>query len=236
MAICKDVIQLGVIIETPIWFYIRFYAEQHGIPRPRLYLRQRGFCPLRGHKSIKDVLEKQTFQCVKNDSKLHWREINAFLNICYNVDEYHIAGDGDNVPLCVQLGVLHDRLGLELYCIPSKLEGNHAVLPRVDLLQTHVFFKSELSQILIPNTIRSIKSRVFVECPNLEELSLPASVTSIGNQRDLDSLAPDCPRLQAITVNPVKPKYFGIDGVLYCKGNGCLLTYPTDKSGSFYFT
>ena len=46
MAICKDVIQPGVIIETPIWFYIRFYAEQHGIPRPRLYLRQRGFCPL----------------------------------------------------------------------------------------------------------------------------------------------------------------------------------------------
>mgnify|MGYP000194975877 CR=1 FL=1 len=45
--ICKDVIQPGVIIEPPIWFYIRFYAEQHGIPRPRLYLRQRGFCPLR---------------------------------------------------------------------------------------------------------------------------------------------------------------------------------------------
>ena len=108
--------------------------------------------------------------------------------------------------------MLHDRLGLELYCIPSKLEGDHAVLPGVDVLQTHAFFQSELSQILLPNTSRSIKGQIFVECPNLEELSLPASVTSIGNQRDLDSPALDCPKLQAITVNPVNPKYFGIEG------------------------
>lgn len=148
---------------------------------------------------------------MKNDSKLHWRKIDAFLNACYNVDEYHIAGDGDNIPLCVRLGVLHDRLGLELYCIPLKLEGDHAVLPGVDVLQTHAFFQSELSQILLPNTIRSIKGQIFAECPNLEELSLPASVTSIGNQRDLDSPALDCPKLQAITVNPVNPKYFGIE-------------------------
>ena len=211
MAICKDVIQPRVIIETPIWFYIRFYAEQHGIPRPRLYLRQRGLCPLRGHKSIKDVLKKQTFQCVKNDSKLHWHKIDAFLNACSNVDEYRIIGDSGNVSLRVLICVLHDRLGLELYRIPPKLKGNLAMLSGVDLLQTHAFFQSELSQILLPNKIRSIKGQIFVECPNLEELSLPASVTSIGNQRDLDSPALDCPKLQAITVNPVNPKYFGIE-------------------------
>lgn len=190
------------------------------------------FVPYDKYKSIDDVLQGQTFQCVKNDSKLHWRKIDAFLNACSNVDEYRIIGDNDNVSLRVQLGVLHDRLGLELYRIPPKLKGNLAMLSGVDLLQTHAFFQSELSQILLPNTIRSIKGQVFVDCPNLEELSLPASVTSIGNQRDLDSPALDRPKLQAITVNPVNPKYFGIDGVLYCEENGCLLTCPTDKSGS----
>lgn len=73
----------------------------------------------------------------------------------------------------------------------------------------------------------------FEDCTNLESLYLPASVTSIGDQPDWDSPAANCPKLQAITVDPANPKYFSIDGVLYCKDNGCLLTYPSGKSGSF---
>lgn len=36
------------------------------------------FVPYDKYKSIDDVLQGQTFQCVKNDSKLHWRKIDAF--------------------------------------------------------------------------------------------------------------------------------------------------------------
>lgn len=232
----ENIFEPGIIIETPIWSYARYYAEQHGIPVHAYLCDDEDFVPYGEYKSIKDVLEKQTFQCVKKitiDPKLLWREIYAFLNACSNVDEYRIVGDSDNGPLRVRLGVLHGRWGLDLYRIPPKLKGDLALLPGVALLQPHAFFQSELSHILLPDTICSIKGRVFTECPNLEELSLPASVISIGNQRDLDSPVADCPKLQTITVDPANPKYFSIDGVLYCKENGYLLTYPTGKSGPF---
>ena len=39
--------------------------------------------------------------------------------------------------------------------------------------------------------------------------------------------------LPGIKNTPAHCEYFSIDGVLYCKDNGCLLTYPSGKSGSF---
>lgn len=39
--------------------------------------------------------------------------------------------------------------------------------------------------------------------------------------------------LPGIKNTPAHCVYFSIDGVLYCKDNGCLLTYPSGKSGSF---
>lgn len=92
---------------------------------------------------------------------------------------------------------------------------------------------AQRSRIALLHALCTIDELAFEDCTNLESLYLPASVTSIGDQPDWDSPVADCPKLQAITVDSANPKYFSIDGVLYCKDNGCLLTYPSGKSGSF---
>ena len=116
------------------------------------------------------------------------------------------------------------------------MKGIFAVPSGVEALRRHAFFRSALTQVILPDTLCTIDELAFEDCTNLESLYLPASVTSvtsIGDQPDWDSPAANCPKLQAITVDPANPKYFSIDGVLYCKDNGCLLTYPSGKSGSF---
>lgn len=113
------------------------------------------------------------------------------------------------------------------------MKGIFAVPSGVEALRRHAFFRSALTQVILPDTLCAIDELAFEDCTNLESLYLPVSVTSIGDQPDWDSPVANCPKLQAITVDPANPKYFSIDGVLYCKDNGCLLTYPSGKSGSF---
>jgi len=74
----------------------------------------------------------------------------------------------------------------------------------------HAFFRSALTQITLPDTLCTIDELAFEDCPNLESLSFPASVTCIGDQPDWDSPVADCPKLQSITVDPANLKYFSI--------------------------
>ena len=187
----------------------------------------------------KDILEKQTFQCVKKIKFIpgqHYFKTDVFLDLCSNVDEYYIVDSVDEIPPRGRDSVLYCRSGLELYRVPPKMKGIFAVPSGVEALRRHAFFRSALTQVILPDTLCTIDELAFEDCTNLESLYLPASVTSvtsIGDQPDWDSPAANCPKLQAITVDPANPKYFSIDGVLYCKDNGCLLTYPSGKSGSF---
>lgn len=232
----ENIFEPGIIIETPIWSYARYYAEQHGIPVHAYLCNDEDFVPYGEYKSIKDVLEKQTFQCVKKIKLIPGQscfETDEFLDLCSNVDEYCIVDSDDECPLCVKDGVLYYRSGLELYRVPPKMEGVFAVPSGVDALRMHAFFRSALTQITLPNTLCTIDELAFEDCPNLESLSFPASVTCIGDQPDWDSPVADCPKLQSITVDPANPKYFSIDGVLYSKENDYLLAYPSGKSGPF---
>lgn len=184
----------------------------------------------------KDILEKQTFQCMKKIKFIPGQrcfKTDVFLDLCSNVDEYCIVDSVDEIPPRVRDGVLYCRSGLELYRVPPKMKGIFAVPSGVEALRRHAFFRSALTQVILPDTLCAIDELAFEDCANLESLYLPASVTSIGDQPDWDSPVANCPKLQAITVDPANPKYFSIDGVLYCKDNGCLLTYPSGKSGSF---
>ena len=248
----ENIFEPGIIIETPIWSYARYYAEQHGIPVHAYLCDDEDFVPYGEYKSIKDVLEKQTFQCVKKiklipgQSCFETDETDKFLDLCSNVDEYciidsddesllrvRIVDSDDEYSLCVKDGVLYCRSGLELYRVPPKMEGVFAVPSGVDALRMHAFFRSALTQITLPDTLCTIDELAFEDCPNLESLSFPASVTCIGDQPDWDSPVADCPKLQSITVDPANLKYFSIDGVLYSKENDCLLAYPSGKSGPF---
>lgn len=184
----------------------------------------------------KDILEKQTFQCVKKIKFIPGQrcfKTDAFLDLCPNVDEHCIVDSDDESPLRVRDGVLYYRSGLGAYRVPPKMKGVFTVPSRVDALRRHAFFRSALTQIILPDTLCTINELAFEDYTNLKSLYLSASVTSIGDPLDWDFPVVDCPKLQAITVDSTNPKYFSIDGVFYRKGNGCLLTCPSGKSRAF---
>ena len=71
----------------------------------------------------KDILEKQTFQCVKKIKFIPGQrrfKTDVFLNLCPNVDEHWIVDSDDESPVRVRDGVLYCRSGLELYHVPQK--------------------------------------------------------------------------------------------------------------------
>ena len=74
----------------------------------------------------KDILEKQTFQCVKKIKFIpgqHYFKTDVFLDLCSNVDEYYIVDSVDEIPPRGRDSVLYCRSGLELYRVPPKMKG-----------------------------------------------------------------------------------------------------------------
>ena len=92
----------------------------------------------------KDILEKQTFQCVKKIKFIPGQrcfKTDVFLDLCSNVDEYCIVDSVDEIPPRVRDGVLYCRSGLELYRVPPKMKGIFAVPSGVEALRRHAFFR-----------------------------------------------------------------------------------------------
>ena len=87
----------------------------------------------------------------------------------------------------------------------------------------------KLSNIELPNTIKTIKEYAFASCFKLEEIELPASVTEIGNQA-----FDDCRSLRTIVVRGTTPaKLTGSNQFLKLDG---LKIYVPSKSLNDYLT
>ena len=81
---------------------------------------------------------------------------------------------------------------------------------------------------VIRNGVTSIGIVAFSGCYSLSEVSIPDSVTSIGDY------AFTCTSLTDITVDSNNPKYCSVDGVLFDKYKTRLIQYPTEKNASNY--
>lgn len=87
----------------------------------------------------------------------------------------------------------------------------------------------ELSDYILPNTVTSICDRAFGECNSLCSITLPAGLTSFGNQE-----LSDCVSFSSINVDPANPCYSSLDGVLFDKEQTTLICYPCAKELSEY--
>jgi len=87
---------------------------------------------------------------------------------------------------------------------------------------------TELTSIVIPNTIKKISVGAFSLCSSLTEINIPASVTHIDSGAFYES------GISAINVDSANESYSSLDGVLFDKDKTELLKYPTCKSGSSY--
>jgi len=86
-----------------------------------------------------------------------------------------------------------------------------------------------LTNISIPNSVTSIGNGAFMNCYSLTSITIPDSVTSIGAMAFLL-----CTSLTAINVASDNTNYSSDQGILYNKNRTLLLTYPSGKTGSAF--
>jgi len=85
-----------------------------------------------------------------------------------------------------------------------------------------------LTSLTIPNSVTSIGEGAFSGCTSLASVTIGNSVTSIG-----DGAFSGCTSLNAITVEALNSFYSSVDGVLFNKSQTTLIRYPGGKAGSY---
>ncbi|NLT09737.1 MAG: leucine-rich repeat protein [Ruminococcus sp.] len=99
--------------------------------------------------------------------------------------------------------------------IPDTIEG----LPVTEIGKNVFAGMSELTAVVIPDTVKSIGERSFSACPNLSSVTMGKSVTGMGGYA-----FSACPKLCSFTVSAENPTYLSKDGCLMSeKGNRLVL-------------
>jgi hypothetical protein len=123
-------------------------------------------------------------------------------------------------------GVLLDKGGSVLIQYPCKLSGHYAIPTGVQLLADRAFYSSSLSSVQMPSSLTVIGDAVFANS-RLTNAHIPHSVISIGERVFANNY------FTSITVDPGNQNYSSLDDVLFDKTFSELITYPSEKSGSY---
>ncbi len=109
-------------------------------------------------------------------------------------------------------GVLFDKSETKLVAYPGGRSGAYAV----------------------PTSVITVGGNAFEGCVGLTEVSIPASVTSLGSYSTTDYCPfKGCTSLNSITIDSDNPNYSDIGGVLCSKDETELIRFPAGKTGSF---
>lgn len=77
--------------------------------------------------------------------------------------------------------------------------------------------------------VTRIAQNAFFFSPDLQEVTLPASVTAIGDQA-----FSWCTKLKSIKVDAASKDFTEVDGILFSKSKDTLVSYPAGKEGKSY--
>lgn len=106
-------------------------------------------------------------------------------------------------------------------------------------LPKYTFYDTNLKAFIIPKNITKVGYQAFAYCRQLTSITIPASVTSIGDEGAGEATAaiPGCTNLKEFIVAADNIDYEAIDGVLYHKredGKQSLICYPSQKADTSF--
>jgi hypothetical protein len=92
------------------------------------------------------------------------------------------------------------------------------------------FWCAGLISVTIPNSVTTMGNEIFSGCTNLTGvISIPAGVTNLDH-----GIVANCTKVTAIQVADGNPNYIAQDGVLYNKAKTQLIAYPAGKTGASF--
>ena len=104
--------------------------------------------------------------------------------------------------------------------------GGEVTVPEgVEVLGEWAFNRANVTKVNLPETLKEIECYCFFECRELEDITLPASLSKIGK---MQSFAYNT-SLKAINVAESNPYFVSVDGVLFSKNKTKLLYYPAGR-------
>ena len=102
--------------------------------------------------------------------------------------------------------------------------GDVIIPDGVTAIAERAFCNSEITTVVLPESLETIHTEAFAMCGTLKELYIPAGVKEIGD-------APGflCSKLAKISVDSANKNYRAVDDVLYTKDMKTLIQYPIGK-------
>ncbi len=105
--------------------------------------------------------------------------------------------------------------------------GGEATVPDgVEVLGEWAFERTAVTKVNLPETVKEIECYCFFECPELQEINLPASLERIGYTQAFAYT----PKLEAFNVAEGNPYFVSVDGVLFTADKTRLLYYPCGRN------
>ena len=124
-----------------------------------------------------------------------------------------------------EYGVKYSADRKKLIRAPKSLCGDYRVLDGTVVICDDTFrWRDNMREITLPSSVTSIGDKAFSCCLHLQEITLPSSVTSIGRRAFTY-----CSNLREINTAESNKVYRAIDGVLYTKDLKTIIRYPVGK-------
>ncbi len=140
-----------------------------------------------------------------------------------------ITVDDDNSAFSSLVGVLFDKDRTLLIQYPRNKTGSYAIPEGVTAIGDSAFYGCRnLDAVTMPASLVTIGNYAFMYGGHFTEIALPVGVTSIG----IAAFAA-CSDLAVITVDPLNAAYSSLDGVLFNKAQTELIQCPRMKSGDY---
>ena len=137
-----------------------------------------------------------------------------------------ITVDANNPNYSSDSGILYNKAKTQIVTVPQGISGAVTIQTGVTSIGGFSNCKSLIS-VTIPNSVTSIGNSAFSGCTSLTSVTIPSSVTSIGN-----NAFSDCTSLASITVDSGNTSFSSEGGILYNKAKTEIVFVSQGISGA----
>ena len=116
----------------------------------------------------------KVIKMLNNDKKFN----HEILMNCLNLEKFVV--DKDNKYYSSVKGMLYNKKGDTLLLFPAKKATTYALPKGTKCIGYQAFKNSIVKKVKIPNSVKEISSKAFLNCKNLYSVNIPSSVTSVG--------------------------------------------------------